>query len=80
MAQSSPLPRNGATETSTSNGSNEVTLEALLTEGDALRDLLQQMQTRLSRLLSGLKQHRRQAKAVESALATLRPFQRSGGG
>ena len=54
----------------------EVDLEGLLAEGEALRGLLYEAYNRLGRLLAGLKRHRRQAKAVKTALASLRPFQR----
>jgi hypothetical protein len=58
----------------------EADLETLLAEGEALRGLLQEAHGRLGRLLAGLKHHRRQAKAVETALASLRPFQKVAGG
>jgi hypothetical protein len=85
MAQSTPPPgreqRNGEPAVvAASNGSADAGVEFLLAEGEALRALLQEVQGRLGRLLAGLKHHRRQAKAVENALQSLRPFQRSAGG
>ena len=39
---------------------------------EALRSQLQEVQGRLGRLMTALKQHRRQAKAVQAAVASLR--------
>ncbi len=50
-------------------------LETLLVEAESLRTLFVEATTRLARLVAGLKHQRRQAKAVASALASLRPFQ-----
>jgi hypothetical protein len=43
-----------------------------LTEAEALRSVLQEAQSRLGRLVLALKQHRRQAKALQAAVASLR--------
>jgi hypothetical protein len=43
-----------------------------LSEAEAVRDLLAEAQSRMGRLVSALKQHRRQARAVQQALASLR--------
>jgi hypothetical protein len=43
-----------------------------LAEAEAVRDLLGEAQSRLGRLVSALKQHRRQARAVQAAVASLR--------
>jgi hypothetical protein len=43
-----------------------------LTEAEALRSVLQEAQSRLGRLELALKQHRRQAKALQAAVASLR--------
>jgi hypothetical protein len=72
-------PRNGAVAGPSTNGATEAGLEELLVEGEALRVLLHEAHGRLGRLLGGLKLYRRQAKAVETALASLRPFQRVAG-
>ncbi len=86
IAMSRPVPTNGhppqdgAAVTPHAAGSPEPGLEALLAEAEALRGLLQEVQGRLGRLLAGLKHQRRQARAVETALASLRPFQRAAGG
>jgi hypothetical protein len=76
----SSAPRNGASLGPNSSKPPEATIDDLQAEGEALRTLLQEAQVRLGRLLTGLKHHRRQAKAVETALASLRPFQRVGEG
>jgi hypothetical protein len=43
-----------------------------MTEAEAVRSLLQEAQSRLGRLMVALKHHRRQAKAVQAAVASLR--------
>jgi hypothetical protein len=79
-ANNGSTPRNGIAANPQSSGLPEVDLDGLLAEGEALRSLLHEAHARLGRLLAGLKHHRRQAKAVETALASLRPFQRVAGG
>jgi hypothetical protein len=44
----------------------------LIAEAETLRGLLGETTTRTQRLLAALKQHRRQAKAVEAAVVSLR--------
>ncbi len=85
IAMSRPVPHNGhppqdGAAAPHAAGSPESGLETLLAEAEALRGLLQEAQGRLGRLLAGLKHQRRQAKAVETALASLRPFQGAAGG
>ena len=46
-----------------------------LLEADALKAALQEATNRSSRLIAGLRQFRRQRKAVASAMASLRQFQ-----
>jgi hypothetical protein len=50
-----------------------------LAEAEALRDLLAEAQSRLGRLLGALKHQRRQARAVEAAVASLRRLGQPGG-
>ena len=47
----------------------------VLAEAEALRDQLHDALARLSRLLAALKLHRRQAKAVAQAMASLQQLQ-----
>ena len=47
----------------------------VLAEAEALRDQLHDALARLSRLLAALKLHRRQAKAVAQAMASLKQLQ-----
>jgi hypothetical protein len=47
----------------------------VLAEAEALRDQLHDALARLSRLLAALKLHRRQAKAVAPAMASLKQLQ-----
>jgi hypothetical protein len=76
-----PIPGNGGVPAGPPvGGLPEPDLESILAEGEALRGLLHEAQGRAGRLLAGLKHYRRQAKAFETALASLRPFQRSAGG
>ncbi len=50
----------------------------LIAEAESLRNLLGDAATRAARLLAALKQQRRQAKAVESALVSLRQLKIGG--
>ena len=43
-----------------------------LAEAEAVRGLLAEAQSRLGRLIASLKQHRRSARALEAAVASLR--------
>jgi hypothetical protein len=47
----------------------------LIAEAEALRDQLHEAAGRAARLLAGLKQQRRQARAVQAAMASLRQLQ-----
>jgi hypothetical protein len=47
----------------------------LINEGEELRTLLNDATIRLGRLLAALKQHRRQARAVQAAVASLKQMQ-----
>jgi hypothetical protein len=46
-----------------------------LAEAEAVRSLLQEAHARLARLLAALKHHRRQSRALEAAVASLRDLQ-----
>jgi hypothetical protein len=50
-------------------------LEGLITESEALRLMAQDLQVRLKRLVASLKQMRGQARAMQSAMASLRQLQ-----
>jgi hypothetical protein len=54
------------------NGRPPAGIDALLAEAEQLRLLLNDASARLGRLLSALKQHRRQARAVQAAVSSLR--------
>lgn len=47
-------------------------LAELIADTEALRDLLHDLSSRMSRLLASLKLQRRQTKAVQQAMASLR--------
>jgi hypothetical protein len=47
----------------------------LLTEAEQVRSVLQDATTRLSRLINGLKQQRRQGRAMQAAMQSLRQLQ-----
>ena len=53
-------------------------LEELIAEAEALRGLAQQTAVRLGRLAAGLKQQRRQARAVQAAMTSLRQLRLGG--
>lgn len=69
-------PRNGAAPSPAPAATHEpgepMGLEDLISEAEGLRSTLGEAYARLGRLLVVLKQHRRHARAVESALASLR--------
>jgi len=73
-----PMPEPSTTERSTDNHrlpgppDRNGGLEELIVEADALRGLLGEAAARTTRLLGALKQHRRQARAVQAAMASLR--------
>jgi hypothetical protein len=50
-------------------------IDEVIAEADALRTVLSEAVTRISRLAAGLKRQRRQGRALEAALASLRQFQ-----
>ena len=50
-------------------------LQELIAEAEAVRALLGDALARSARLLASLKQHRKQARAVEAAVASLRQLQ-----
>jgi hypothetical protein len=47
----------------------------LITEAEELRTVMADASARLSRLLAGLKQHRRQSRAVQAAVHSLKQLQ-----
>jgi uncharacterized protein YlxW (UPF0749 family) len=47
----------------------------LLAEAEQLRSILQDATARLSRLMNGLKQHRRQGRAMQAAMQSLKQLQ-----
>ena len=53
-------------------------LEALIAEAEALGALAQQAATRLGGLAAGLRQHRRQSRAVQAAMSSLRQLRLGG--
>ncbi len=66
-------PRNGAAHVPPpSLPPSESDLLDPLAEAEALRSLLHDAQARLARLLSALKQHRRQTRALRTAMDSLR--------
>ena len=61
----SPLPSAGRSERGQS-------IVDLITETEELRTVVLDASVRLARLLSGLKQHRRQSRAVQAAMQSLK--------
>jgi hypothetical protein len=66
-----------ATHNNGSNGQHNEQPESFdpIVEAEALKATLQEALNRSSRLIAGLRQFRRQHKAVASAMASLRQFQ-----
>jgi hypothetical protein len=66
-----PTPQNGNGE---NNGRSDQTtgLMDLIAEAESVRDMLQQATSRTARLVSSLKQQRRQTRAMQQAMASLR--------
>jgi hypothetical protein len=74
-----PEPDNGhAPRPEPANGASSSEAADPVAEAEALRGLLQQSLTRLGRLLAALKQQKRQAKAVEAAMQSLRRLRLDG--
>jgi len=67
MPDLSTRPHASAAPTPNGNGSDDPLLEA-----EAIRTLLSEAQSRLSRLASALKQFRKQSRAVRAAMQSLR--------
>jgi hypothetical protein len=68
---------NGSSETAVTREGGP-SIGELFAEGEELRNLLQDASVRLSRLLSGLKQHRRQSRAMQAAMQSLRQLKLDG--
>ena len=71
-------PSNGqaahhASET-TANSQRSLSIVDLIAEAEELRTVVLDASARLSRLLAGLKQHRRQSRAVQAAMQSLKQF------
>ena len=72
-----PLPTNNGhvsngTPDSPGRGERGVAITDLITEAEELRTVLADASGRLARLLSGLKQHRRDSRAMQTAMQSLR--------
>ena len=70
-----PPAHNGAEH---ARGDAPPSLDDLVNEAEALRGVLQSAAARLGRLVAGLKQQRRQARAVDAALVSLRQMRPRG--
>ncbi len=62
---------NGTPETGASRGERSLTIIDLIEEAEKLRTVFADAATRLARLSAGLKQHRRQSRAVQAAMQSL---------
>ena len=54
------------------NGQRSLSIVDLINEAEELRTVVLAASSRLTRLLSGLKQHRRQSRAVQAAMQSLK--------
>jgi hypothetical protein len=76
MHRENSKPESVASETgSESPEVSKDTLQALIDEAESLKQQVREVSTRLSELIVGLRQHRKQAKLVQSTLASLRQLQ-----
>jgi hypothetical protein len=73
-----PLPTNnghasnGTPPEAPGRGERSVALADLIAEAEELRTVLADASSRLARLLSGLKQHRRDSRAMQAAMQSLK--------
>jgi hypothetical protein len=74
QSEASLQVRNGTHRTETPKGSGNGLAE-LITEAEALKDLLRDAYTRTTQLLVGAKRYRKQAQVVKTTLASLRQLQ-----
>jgi hypothetical protein len=76
-----PIPANGhashTTPESPARGERSVGIADLITEAEELRTVLFDASVRLTRLLSGLKQHRRDSRAMQAAMQSLKQIKLS---
>jgi len=70
-------PNNQPPPTGNGTSSNErvQSIEEILTEAESLRTAWQDSLSRLSKIIAGLKQHRKQSRAVKAAMQSLRQIQ-----
>ena len=59
-------------------GERPMAIAELITEAEEVRAIVLDASTRLARLLAGLKQHRRQSRAVQAAMQSLKQLQLDG--
>jgi hypothetical protein len=73
---SNPLPRHGPSSSNASSDSSaQPGIPALIDDAEAVRAMLYDAQGRLGRLIVALKQQRKQSRAVQQALGSLRQLQ-----
>jgi hypothetical protein len=70
-----PVPPSNATSESPARSEHSAALTDLITEAEGLRTVLLDASTRITRLLSGLKQHRRDSRAMQAAMQSLKQIQ-----
>jgi hypothetical protein len=63
---------NGTPDPSAGRSENGMNFADLLSEAEELRTVVLDASARLARLISGLKQHRRQSRAVQDAVRSLK--------
>ena len=62
---------NGTPDTGAGRGERSLTIIELIEEAERLRTVFADASARLARLTAGLKQHRRQSRAVQAAMQSL---------
>ena len=76
--QSNGAPANGRSDPSADSLERCLGLDELLTDAEKLRSQLQEASGRLVRLIGGLKQYRRQTRALQAAVHSLRGLKLEG--
>ena len=78
VQQSNGHGPNGTSGTTTAGQERGGTIIDLIAEAEELRTVMLDASARLTRLLSGLKQHRRQSRAVQAAMHSLKQLKLDG--
>jgi hypothetical protein len=70
-----PVPSTNGNHPNGDRSERGPSIAELITEAEALRNVLLDATSRLARVLAGLKQHRRQSRAMQAAMHSLKQLQ-----